>query len=126
MDRCKHHANTVFFFYSPGSPFTNISNLIPAWISNHMHCKVWDGITYIFQNVNSATVEVFTPHFIMCQTYGMPHNIYASKTHVNNTTYSITTYLSDTQGFLWDLRVWPLNATRHEGEQCSFNQDVNT
>ena len=32
--------------------------LIPAWISNLMHSKVWDGITYPFLNFNGATVEV--------------------------------------------------------------------
>ena len=32
--------------------------LIPAWISNHIHYKVWDEITYPFLNFNGATVEV--------------------------------------------------------------------
>ena len=32
--------------------------LIPAWISNHLPCKVWDGITYPFLNFNGATIEV--------------------------------------------------------------------
>ena len=32
--------------------------LIPAWISNHIHHKVWDEITYPFLNFNGATVEV--------------------------------------------------------------------
>ena len=32
--------------------------LIPAWISNHMSCNVWDEITYPFLNFNGATVEV--------------------------------------------------------------------
>ena len=46
-------------------------SLIPAWISNHMPCKVWDEITYRFPNFNGATVEVwerisnFIPHFTM-------------------------------------------------------------
>ena len=31
---------------------------IPAWISNYIHCKVWDEITYLFLNFNGATVEV--------------------------------------------------------------------
>ena len=45
--------------------------LIPAWISNHIIGKMWDEFTYPFQNLNSATVEVwewisnFIPHFIM-------------------------------------------------------------
>ena len=33
-------------------------NLIPAWISNYIHYKVWDEITYPFLNFNDATVEV--------------------------------------------------------------------
>ena len=43
--------------------------LIPAWISNYMHYKMWDEITYPFPNFNGATVEVwewisnFIPHF---------------------------------------------------------------
>ena len=32
--------------------------LIPAWISNYIHYKVWDAITYPFLNFNGATVEV--------------------------------------------------------------------
>ena len=44
--------------------------LIPAWISNHVPCTVWDEITYPFTNFNSATIEVwewinnFISHFI--------------------------------------------------------------
>ena len=43
--------------------------LIPAWISNYIHYKVWGEITYPFPNFNGATVEVwewisnFIPHF---------------------------------------------------------------
>ena len=33
--------------------------LIPAWISDYVHYKVWDAITYLFPNFNSATVEVW-------------------------------------------------------------------
>ena len=32
--------------------------LIPAWISNYIHYKVWDEITNPFLNFNGATVEV--------------------------------------------------------------------
>ena len=32
--------------------------LIPAWISNYIHYKVWDEITYPFLNLNGETVEV--------------------------------------------------------------------
>ena len=32
--------------------------LIPAWISNHIHYKLCDEITYPFINFNGATVEV--------------------------------------------------------------------
>ena len=45
--------------------------LIPAWISNHIHYKVWDEITYPFLNFNGATVEVwewinnFIPYIIV-------------------------------------------------------------
>ena len=43
--------------------------IIPAWISNHIHCKLCDRITYPFPNFNGCTVEVwegisnFIPHF---------------------------------------------------------------
>ena len=42
--------------------------LIPAWISNYVHCKMWDEITYPSPNFNGCTVEVwewisnFIPH----------------------------------------------------------------
>ena len=32
--------------------------LIPAWISNYIHCNVWDEITYPFPNFNGATIQV--------------------------------------------------------------------
>ena len=32
--------------------------LIPTWISNYIHYKLWDEITYPFLNFNDATVEV--------------------------------------------------------------------
>ena len=32
---------------------------IPEWISNYIHYKVWDEITYTFPNSNDATVEVW-------------------------------------------------------------------
>ena len=32
--------------------------LIPPWLCNHTHYKVWDEITYPLLNFNGATVEV--------------------------------------------------------------------
>ena len=49
------HVNTIpawGLFYYHGL------TLIPAWISNYIHYKVWDEITYAFLNFNGATVEV--------------------------------------------------------------------
>ena len=43
--------------------------LIPVWMNNYIHYKVWDGITYPFPNVNGAALNVwewvstFIPHF---------------------------------------------------------------
>ena len=43
--------------------------LIPAWIINYAHCKVWVEITYPFPNFNGCTVKVwgwisnFMPYF---------------------------------------------------------------
>ena len=34
------------------------ATLITAWISNYIHYKVWDEITYSFLNFNGATVKV--------------------------------------------------------------------
>ena len=33
--------------------------LIPAWISNYIHNKVWDKNTYLFPNFNGVAVEVW-------------------------------------------------------------------
>ena len=41
----------------PGSCWTCLT-LITAWISNYIHYKVWDEITYPFLNFNGCTVEV--------------------------------------------------------------------
>ena len=35
-----------------------INTLIPAWISNYIHYKMWDEITYPFLNFNGCTIEV--------------------------------------------------------------------
>ena len=48
--------------------FTSFT-LIPAWIINYIHYKVWDDITFPFPNFNGASVEVWEwmnniiPHF---------------------------------------------------------------
>ena len=44
---------------SPVAQITNmVLTLIPAWISNYIHRKAWDEITYSFLNFNGCTVEV--------------------------------------------------------------------
>ena len=54
---------------TPGPLLLTWLTLIPAWISNYIHHKLWDEITYKFLNLNDATVEVwewkcnFIPHF---------------------------------------------------------------
>ena len=44
--------------YSNGPFYLHGLTLIPAWISNYIHYKVWDEITYPFLNFNGCTVEV--------------------------------------------------------------------
>ena len=44
--------------YSRGHFYLHGLTLIPAWISNYIHYKVWDEITYPFLNFNGCTVEV--------------------------------------------------------------------
>ena len=44
--------------FSRGRFYKHGLTLIPAWISNYIHYKVWDEITYPFLNFNRATVEV--------------------------------------------------------------------
>ena len=39
--------------------FASQWTLIPTWISNYIHHKVCDGITYQFSNFNSATAGVW-------------------------------------------------------------------
>ena len=46
------HGGSKGLFYKHGL------TLIPAWISNYSHQRVWDEITYPFLNFNSATVDV--------------------------------------------------------------------
>ena len=49
----------IDYYSSPVAPFTNmVLTLIPAWISNHMSCNVWEEITYPFLTFNGCTVEV--------------------------------------------------------------------
>ena len=44
--------------FTSGSFHQHGLTLIPACISNHMHSKVLDEITYSFLNFNCATIEV--------------------------------------------------------------------
>ena len=49
-----------------GAPFTNMGlTLIPTWICNHMHHKVWDEITYPFPNFNDAEVWEWKRNFML-------------------------------------------------------------
>ena len=41
------------------APFTSELTLISAWISNHMHIKVWYEIIYPFPKFNGSTDEVW-------------------------------------------------------------------
>ena len=70
--------NCPDFFWGPF--YKHGLTSIPAWISNHIHHKVWDEITYPFPNFNGTTVEVwewvsnFIPHFTgHVITYYTPH-----------------------------------------------------
>ena len=58
------------YMTTPGPHLTKHGlTLIPAWIHNHIHYKVWDEIPNPFPNFNGATVEAlewisnFIPHF---------------------------------------------------------------
>ena len=66
-----HHCNDYHHFIQ-----TSMSNLwsgplLLTWISNHMSCKFWDEITYLFPNFNNFTVWImewisnFISHFSM-------------------------------------------------------------
>ena len=50
------YPNSIFlpgaFFYKHGL------TLVPAWISDYIHHKVWDEITCSFPNFNGCTVEI--------------------------------------------------------------------
>ena len=63
--------HSFYFVFTRWGPFHQRGlTLIPAWITDHIHYKVWDEIAYPFPNFNGATVEVckwisyFIPHFI--------------------------------------------------------------
>ena len=70
--RCFIAANRMLHVccdHGKGPLYSHGYTLIPARISNYIHCKMWDGITNPFTNFNSATVEVwewvnnFIPYF---------------------------------------------------------------
>ena len=56
--------------------------LISAWTINYINYKVWDEITYPFQNINGYTVEVleWISHFIVHSSQGMWLHVYAGNT----------------------------------------------
>ena len=61
-----------WYIVRPLGPFYKHGlTLIPAWISNHMHRRGWDGLTYLFLTFNGCTTEVwewinnFIPHIII-------------------------------------------------------------
>ena len=70
--------NTAMDNYTIGPFYQHTSTLIPAWISNYFHHKIWDETTYPFPNFNRATVEVcewisdFIPHFTGIWLFSIP------------------------------------------------------
>ena len=48
----------MWYMFTSGLFYLHGLTLIPAWISNYIHYKVWDEITYPFLNFNGCTVEV--------------------------------------------------------------------
>ena len=46
------------FNHTRGPFYEHSLTLIPEWISNYIHYKVWYEIIYPFLNFNGATVEV--------------------------------------------------------------------
>ena len=74
----------IFFTNTKGlellGPFYgHASTSIPIWISDYIHYKMWDEITYPFLNVNVCTVEVrqlisnshYTLHLLACDYLSM-------------------------------------------------------
>ena len=59
----------LYLLLSMGPFYLHGLTLIPVGISNYVHYKVWDKVTYPFSNFNSGIVEVwklihdFIPHF---------------------------------------------------------------
>ena len=57
------------WYITQGPILITMINFYPAWISNYIHSKVWDEITYRFPSSNGCTAEVwewisdFIPHF---------------------------------------------------------------
>ena len=49
----------IYLVTTRGPFYYNGLILIPAGISNYIHYKVWDEITYALLNFNGATVEVW-------------------------------------------------------------------
>ena len=49
---------SLMFVFMMGMAMHGTLTLILAWISNYIHYKVWDEITYPFLNFNGCTVEV--------------------------------------------------------------------
>ena len=49
----------ILLKYVPsGTFYLHGLTLIPAWISNYIHYKLWGEITYPFLNFNGCTIEV--------------------------------------------------------------------
>ena len=69
--RCLWNSSLInMIFVNTRCPFyLHGLTLTPAWISYHIHHKMWNEITYPFPNFNGATIELwewvnnFIPHF---------------------------------------------------------------
>ena len=57
--RCNMYSHSQQMLLLTWAPLLTWYNLNPAWISNHIHCKVWDWITYRFPNFSSCIVELW-------------------------------------------------------------------
>ena len=51
------HFTVLFPKYLRGPFYWHGLTLIPTWVSNHIHSKVWDEITYLFRDCNIVDIE---------------------------------------------------------------------
>ena len=103
--------NTQEVTFLAGTLLLFLFNLKPSWVSNNIHCKVWDEITNPFPNLNGAST---TPLENIIRNHNLDFHLYADDTQLYISfkpcdSMSRQTAISQVEACIKDIKTWMTN-----------------